>query len=94
MREIYILICIIQMMCSPPDGFEEKNGPDWVNRIKSFMSQSDGAYAMVMMNRNQIYGFRDEHGLRPLCVGKIKIPNTDQVIFFIANFFISHVIII
>lgn len=66
-------------MCSPPEGFEEKDGPDWVNRIKSFMSQSDGAYAMVMMNRNQIYGFRDEHGLRPLCIGKIPIPGTDKV---------------
>jgi hypothetical protein len=68
------------MMCSPPEGFEEKDGPDWVNRIKAFMAQSDGAYAMVMMNRNQIYGFRDEHGLRPLCIGKIPIPGTDKVI--------------
>jgi amidophosphoribosyltransferase len=76
---------IVQMMCSPPEGFEEKDGPDWVNRIKAFMAQSDGAYAMVMMNRNQIYGFRDEHGLRPLCIGKIPIPGTDKVGYALAS---------
>jgi amidophosphoribosyltransferase len=35
------------------------------------MDKLKGAYAVVMMTKNELIGIRDPHGIRPLCIGKI-----------------------
>lgn len=40
--------------------------------IKNTMSLVKGAYALVLTTGNSLIGIRDPHGLRPLCIGKLK----------------------
>lgn len=35
------------------------------------METLEGAYAMVLANADSLYAFRDPHGIRPLCIGKL-----------------------
>lgn len=46
-------------------------GPDWPTRIRIMMARVEGAYALVILTRDAIYGVRDPWGLRPLAVGRI-----------------------
>ena len=39
--------------------------------IKTAMEMIDGAYAMVLASPTALYAFRDSHGIRPLCLGKL-----------------------
>ncbi len=40
--------------------------------IKNTMSLVKGAYALVLTTGHSLMGIRDPHGLRPLCIGKLK----------------------
>lgn len=40
--------------------------------IKNTMSLVKGAYALVITTGDSLIGLRDPHGLRPLCIGKLK----------------------
>lgn len=40
--------------------------------IKNTMSLLKGAYALVLTTGEELIGIRDPHGLRPLCIGKLK----------------------
>ncbi len=42
------------------------------NGIKNTMSLVKGAYALVLTTGDSLIGIRDPHGLRPLCIGKLK----------------------
>ena len=42
------------------------------NGIKNTMSLVKGAYALVLTTGDSLIGVRDPHGLRPLCIGKLK----------------------
>jgi amidophosphoribosyltransferase len=44
---------------------------DWITRIRIMMARSEGAYALVILTRDAIYGVRDPWGLRPLVLGEI-----------------------
>ncbi len=44
-------------------------GATFVDRIKHTMRIAEGAYSVVMLTRDAIYGFRDPWGVRPLCIG-------------------------
>jgi amidophosphoribosyltransferase len=44
---------------------------DWMNRIKSLMTQAEGAFALTILTRDAIYGVRDPWGFRPLVIGKL-----------------------
>ncbi|MFN3200442.1 MAG: amidophosphoribosyltransferase [Bradymonadia bacterium] len=68
---------ITQMLAVPPAG-GEPHGPDWVARIKAFMARTAGAYSLVVLTRDGVYGVRDPLGLRPLCVG--ALPGGGHVI--------------
>ncbi len=46
-------------------------GPDWATRIRIFMARAEGAYALVILTRNALYGVRDPWGLRPLVLGRL-----------------------
>ncbi len=39
--------------------------------IRFAMETLEGAYAMVLMNADTLYAFRDPYGIRPLCIGKL-----------------------
>ena len=40
--------------------------------IRNTMQLIKGAYAIVIVTQDQLIGIRDPHGLRPLCIGKLK----------------------
>ncbi|MBW7881467.1 MAG: amidophosphoribosyltransferase [Caldilineaceae bacterium] len=46
-------------------------GSDWITRIRIVMAKAEGAYALVILTRDAIYGVRDPWGLRPLVLGKL-----------------------
>ncbi|MDF2633589.1 MAG: amidophosphoribosyltransferase [Pelosinus sp.] len=41
-------------------------------KIIESLSQIEGAYCLVIMTEEKLIGVRDPHGLRPLCIGKVK----------------------
>ncbi|UCE97656.1 MAG: amidophosphoribosyltransferase [Dehalococcoidia bacterium] len=43
----------------------------WLNRIKYAMRRLQGAYSMVIMTKDTLFGIRDPLGVRPLCLGTI-----------------------
>ncbi len=43
----------------------------WLDRIKYAMRRLQGAYSMVIMTKDTLYGIRDPLGVRPLCLGTI-----------------------
>ena len=43
----------------------------WLNRIRYATRRLQGAYSMVVMTRDTLYGIRDPFGVRPLCLGAI-----------------------
>jgi len=46
----------------------EKN---WVEKIRYAMHRLQGAYSLVIMTNNHLFGVRDPFGVRPLCLGSI-----------------------
>ncbi len=47
-------------------------GGDWWTRIRIMMARAEGAYSLVILTRNAVYGVRDPWGLRPLVLGKLE----------------------
>ncbi len=47
----------------------EKN---WVDRIRYAMRRLQGAYSLVIMTNDSLFGVRDPLGVRPLCLGTIN----------------------
>ncbi len=45
-------------------------GADWVTRIRIMMARAEGAYSLVILTRDAVYGVRDPWGLRPLMLGR------------------------
>lgn len=69
---------ITHALAAPPEvwtGHEADHSGDnldlWQSRIRAFMLAADGAYALTILTRDAVYGVRDVHGLRPLCLGKL-----------------------
>ncbi len=48
---------------------------DWLSRIRYAMRRLLGAYSMVVMTKDTLYGIRDPFGVRPLCLGTINGDN-------------------
>jgi len=46
-------------------------GMDWVDKIKYAMRRLQGAYSLVIMTEDKLFGVRDPMGVRPLCLGTI-----------------------
>ncbi|TET54180.1 MAG: amidophosphoribosyltransferase [Actinobacteria bacterium] len=40
--------------------------------ILQTMNLLEGAYSVAMITEDKLYAFRDPHGIRPLCIGKLK----------------------
>jgi amidophosphoribosyltransferase len=47
-------------------------GSDWTTRIRIMMAKAEGAYSLVILTRDAIYGVRDPWGLRPLVLGQLE----------------------
>jgi amidophosphoribosyltransferase len=47
-------------------------GQTWEERLRMFMIQAQGAYSLVILTQDAVYGVRDPWGFRPLCVGKMN----------------------
>lgn len=47
-------------------------GNDWLTRIRIAMAKAEGAYTLVILTRDAIYGVRDPWGLRPLVLGRVE----------------------
>jgi amidophosphoribosyltransferase len=46
-------------------------GSSWFSRIRTFMAKAEGAYTLVILTPDGVFGVRDPWGLRPLVLGKI-----------------------
>lgn len=67
---------ITQALClNPPEDENFPEGPNWPARIKHLMRLSPLSYSLIMMEKDRIYGVRDPYGNRPLCIGKIMLPD-------------------
>jgi len=64
---------ITQMLAANPTGSDSDT---WESRIASFMKQADGAYSLAIMTSDAVFGARDFLGMRPLCIGRIKVSDT------------------
>lgn len=47
-------------------------GTDWATRIRIMMARAEGAYTLIILTRDGVYGVRDPWGLRPLVLGKLE----------------------
>jgi amidophosphoribosyltransferase len=45
---------------------------DFLNRLLFALGKVKGAYSLVIMTPDSLYGIRDPFGFRPLCLGRIK----------------------
>ena len=52
-------------------GYYTRESHHLTEGIKTAMEMIDGAYAMVLASPTALYAFRDPHGIRPLCLGKL-----------------------
>ncbi len=43
----------------------------WVDRIRYAMNRLEGAYSLVMLTGDTLFGLRDPMGVRPLCLGQL-----------------------
>ena len=46
-------------------------GGTWFNRFRQLMAQLEGAYTLIILTRDGIFGIRDPWGLRPLVLGEL-----------------------
>lgn len=44
---------------------------DWLSKIRHAMRRLQGAYSMVILTRDTLFGVRDPFGVRPLCLGTV-----------------------
>ena len=47
-------------------------GKDWVDKIRYAMHRLQGAYSLTLLTNGCLFGVRDPHGVRPLCLGTIN----------------------
>ncbi len=67
-----------QILASPPEVWAEEGDymsgyhlGEWEQRIRAFTKVAEGAYSLAILTRDAVYGVRDPHGLRPLCIGRL-----------------------
>jgi amidophosphoribosyltransferase len=46
-------------------------GGTWISRLRQLMAQLEGAYTLVILTRDGVFGIRDPWGLRPLVLGQL-----------------------
>ena len=48
------------------------DGATWDERIRDFMTRTQGAYSLTILTKDAIYAVRDPWGFRPLCLGRLN----------------------
>jgi amidophosphoribosyltransferase len=56
---------IVHLLARAPQGSTEE-------RLRAALRQVRGAYSLVVLTDNQLIAARDPHGVRPLCLGRLK----------------------
>ena len=56
---------IAQLMATTP-------GKDWDERFAEVLRRVNGAYSLTVLVRDAVFGVRDPHGIRPLCIGRMN----------------------
>jgi amidophosphoribosyltransferase len=56
----------------------------WLARMAAFMRDCEGAYSLVALTKDGLYGVRDPYGLRPLCIGRSEAPD-GSFAYFLAS---------
>lgn len=51
---------------------ETYSAPTFIDAIRSAVTQMRGAYSVVILTTDAVYGFRDPWGIRPLCFGRLN----------------------
>jgi amidophosphoribosyltransferase len=51
---------------------------DLGNALKAVLPICEGAFSFVLMNSQRIFGVRDPHGFRPLCLGRFGPPEAPE----------------
>jgi amidophosphoribosyltransferase len=62
---------VITQMLAAPAPAADNGAPDWEARLSNFMEQAEGAYSLVVLTRQAVFGVRDPSGFRPLCIGQL-----------------------
>ncbi|MEI2688397.1 MAG: amidophosphoribosyltransferase [Anaerolineae bacterium] len=75
---------ITQMLAAPLPG-AALGQPDWEGRLAGFMAEAEGAYSLVILTRDAVYGVRDPLGLRPLCIGRLPQANGHAAGYVLAS---------
>jgi amidophosphoribosyltransferase len=47
-------------------------GSSWISRFRQLMAQLEGAYTLIILTSDGIFGIRDPWGLRPLVLGELE----------------------
>ncbi|HEX2951668.1 MAG TPA: amidophosphoribosyltransferase [Armatimonadota bacterium] len=53
-------------------AYESANQPSIVEAVRAAMPQMKGAYSVILLTHDGVYGFRDPWGIRPLCLGVLS----------------------
>lgn len=56
---------LAQLLVTAPAG-------TWEERFGYMMRRAKGAYSLTVLTRDALFGVRDPHGIRPLCIGTIN----------------------
>jgi len=67
---------VAQALAAPPDGPGGLAGgdppeTDLVEALRSVLPRAQGAFSFVLLDATHLYGVRDPHGFRPLCLGRL-----------------------
>lgn len=62
---------VITQMLAAPTGTASNGAPDWEARLGNFIEEAEGAYSLVVLTRQAVFGVRDPSGFRPLCIGQL-----------------------
>ena len=49
-------------------------GRDWLARMRHVLQRLSGAFCLVMLTRDRVYAARDPWGIRPLVLGRVRLP--------------------
>jgi amidophosphoribosyltransferase len=47
-------------------------GETWEERFEVLMRRATGAYSITVLTTDAVFGARDPHGIRPLCIGRLN----------------------
>ncbi len=62
---------ILHLLAQPGDG-------DRAHSLEAVMRRIQGAYSLVIMGEDELIGVRDPFGFRPLCLGKMSTPVSED----------------